>query len=126
MTHHLVGVAEIAEIAGDRQLESPALVGSGIALAQAAGTEHVALALDLRSRHAAREFVFELPPVLGGQRGGSKERQPLDAFRVLEEVQHRQQAAPRVPAQHQPFEAEVCADRVEVGDMLSPSYRGVT
>src|SRR5207302_8018631 len=66
------GVVEIAEIAGDRQLESPALVGSGIALAQAAGTQHVALALDLRSRHAAREFVFELPPVLGGQRGGSK------------------------------------------------------
>src|SRR5690349_4072049 len=48
-------VVEIAKVPGDGQLEGAPLIGSGVTLAQAAGSQRVALALDLRRRHAARE-----------------------------------------------------------------------
>jgi len=50
-----------------------------VTLPQAAGTQRVALPLDLRSRHATGEFFLELAAVLRGYRGGSNERQPFDA-----------------------------------------------
>src|SRR6266446_4137896 len=94
-------VMVIAEVAGYGQLECSPSIGCGIALAQAAGAQRVALAFDLGRRHATREFLLELASVLGGRRAGSNERQAFDAFRVLDEVQYRQQTAPGITAQRQ-------------------------
>ncbi len=101
----ILRVVEVTEIPGDRQLEGAPLIGRGVALAQATGTQRVALPLDLRSRHAAGEFFLELAPVPSGDRGGSDERQPFDVVRMFEEVQHGQQAAPGVSTQRQPVQA---------------------
>src|SRR5437763_3617601 len=118
----VLGVVEIAEIAGNRQLEGAPLIRFGIALTQSTRAEGVALTFDLRRLHAPGELLVELPPVLGRDRRGRDEREPLDAIGMLEDVEHGEQSTPRIATQCQALEAEVEADRIEVGDVLSPTY----
>src|SRR5262245_41022227 len=106
------GVAEITEIAGDGELEGAALIRLRVPLAQPAGAESVARALDLGSLHAPRKLRLELSPILGAQRRGRDQRKPRDVLGVFEEVEHREQAAPGIAAQRQPVETEMEADRL--------------
>src|SRR5207253_5354546 len=53
------------------------------------------------------------------------EREIFDVRRVLEQVEHREQPAPGIAAERQPLNAEMRAQRVEVGDMLPPTHGGV-
>ena len=110
---------EIAEVAGDRQLEGSSWV------ANATRAQRIPLPLDFRRLHAAGELVFELAPVLGRDPGGGDQRQARDAFRMLEEVEHRQQPTPGVAAQRELLQVMLRAQRLKVGDVLTPAKRGV-
>jgi len=116
---------EVTKIAGNGELERPALVGRGIAFAQTARPQRVALPFDFRCRHPMRELGLELAPILGSDRCGRDERQPLDLLRVLEEIEHGEQPAPGVAAQRQAVESELFTQLVQIGDMLSPPDRRV-
>ena len=62
-----------------------------------------------------------LDPDLRALGGGGNERESLDPFRMLEEIEHGQQAAPGVAAQNQSLKPEVLAHPLEIGDVLPPS-----
>src|SRR2546426_290122 len=121
----VLGVMEIAEIPGDRQLECAPLIGCGIAFAQTAGAQRLPLPLDFGRLHAACELVLELFPVGGRDRARGNEGQPFHALRMFEEVQYREQSTPRVTAHGELLEPALRPQGVKVGDVLPPSDRRV-
>src|SRR2546428_248494 len=121
----VLDVRDVVEVPGDRQLERAPTVGSRVALTQAARAELLASLDDFGRVHPFGEPAVELASGLSRDRCWRYQRQPVDTLRVLEGVEDRQQATPRVSQDRQPLEPEGEADFFKVGRVLAPADGGL-